>query len=58
MKFCRIKLVQRAFGLDVKWVRAPVVGERSGWEKSGDIYGFWILLVVEVEEAITDEGCQ
>ena len=38
--------------LDVEWVVAFRVGERSGRYESGGVDRFWLLLVVEVKEAI------
>lgn len=56
MKLRWVELGETSCGFDVEWVVAFNVGERSGWNESGDVDGIWFLLVVEVEDAIASNG--
>jgi hypothetical protein len=56
VKFRWVELSEAPCGFDVEWVIAFDVGERSGRNESGDVDGVWLLLIVEVEEAIANNG--
>lgn len=40
----------------MEWMGALVVGKRSCRDEGSDVNGLWVLLVVEVEQAIAHHG--